>query len=348
MINLLDLITKACKGEYAPMIQEVFGDPGLDAAFRVIEAAKNLYIHVEPERIQGQVVIYQRISAMGIHSIPASPVSLAGLANQSIMDLILEVTADGTIYMSNLSNTTLNDLAQTAVVYWYKAGTEMFFAGSRSKAVDRHDPSARSQFCIPTLANLREALEHYAVENIRESTCYIFQRVWFEDNRLFLKAKPEADIRRSLTQFLRNRIGGDHDIFPEQNVNEKKPVDIRVTPKFNNNRMMLIEIKWIGDSVDAEGHITASHREARVQSGAEQLAGYLDSQKQFAPSHVIHGYYVIIDARRQHLKEGATTIGRAEGMYFEDKDIVLKPAYDQSRTDFDPPYRMFATPICSD
>lgn len=352
MTDLLDLIGKACKEAYEPMVQSVFGDAGVDSVFRIMEIAKTLYKHVEPERIQGQVIIFEFVTTGDSSPSPMSSeptVDFAGLANQAINDLILEVTGDGRVHVRRLATeSTLEELAKNAVVYLYKAGTEVFLAGSQSKTVTRYDPSARSQFCVPTLADLREALQRYATENVRESTCYIFQTVWHTASRLFLEAGPEATMRRSLTQFLRNRIGGDHDVMPEQNVNEKNPVDIRVTPKFSNNRMMLIEIKWLGDSVATDGHITASHRDARAQEGAEQLAKYLDDQRQFAPSHVIQGYYVIIDARRRNLHEGASTITSTDGMYFEDKEIAFQPAPHETRQDFDRPYRMFARPICSD
>jgi hypothetical protein len=209
-------------------------------------------------------------------------------------------------------------------------------------------PAARSQFAVPTFSNLREALQHFARENIRESTCYIFRNVWKGDNRLFFRAKPEATIRNSLTQFLRNSMGADHDVWPEQNVDESHPVDIQVKPRFNNNRLMLIEIKWLGWSVAEDGHVTARHKNPRAQEGANQLAQYLEDQRRFAPSSVIQGYYVIIDGRRENLHEGAITIQRIDGMHYESKELDFSPAHHETRKDFDPPYRMFARPICID
>lgn len=71
---------------------------------------------------------------------------------------------------------------------------ERFLAKSENKNVLRLDASARSQFSVPTFSNLSEALQHYARENVRESTCYIFKDVWHDANRLFLKAGPESKI----------------------------------------------------------------------------------------------------------------------------------------------------------
>lgn len=349
MKSLPDIIAEVCKDSHVPMVQAVFGDPGVEAVFQVMEAAKALYQHVDPERIGGQVIIF-RIVASGNSApapLPTGPAAdLAALANQTIDDLVLEVAADGCAYLGALGDEKAEDIAIRAVVYRYQAGIEEFLASSQTKRVIRLDTSARSQFSVPTFSNIREALQRYARENIRESTCYVFKHVWYDSNRIFLKAGPEENMRNSLLQFLRNRLGGDHDIWPEQNVDESHPVDIRVQPRYTNNRLMLVEIKWLGDSVAADGHVTARHRNARAQEGADQLLQYLESQRQFAPSHVIQGYYVIIDARRRNLREGATTISRADGMYFETEELALTTQ--KFRLDFDPPYRMFARPICRD
>jgi hypothetical protein len=350
-MSLLDTIMQACRDSHLPMVQTAFGNPGVEAAFQIMEMAKTLYQHVDPERIRGQVVIFRVISPPPepAPQMPAElPVDFASLANVTIEDLVLEVVPDGRAYRRELGTRTVQEIAVQSVVYRYHAGRDEFLAKTESKVVFRYDASARSQFSVPTLANLRDALQHYARENIRESTCYIFQSVWQDPNRLFLRARPEAVMRNSLVQFLRNRMCSDHDVWPEQIVDESHPVDIRVKPKFSNNRLMLIEIKWLGDSVAGDGHITARHREPRAQEGAQQLAQYLDDQRRFAPSHVVQGYYVVIDARRNNLREAATTISRTDGMHFENIELALNPAPHQTRRDFDPPYRMFARPVCCD
>jgi hypothetical protein len=346
MKTLPEIITQVCGETYVAMAQAVFDDSGVDAIFLIMETVKNLYKHVEPSRIGGRVVVYQKVLPVCVVTPNRTGLAadFADLGNRSITDLTLEVTSDGRAYASVLEGT-IEDLARSAVVYHSCGAYEEFLAGSERKQVPRLDPSARSQFSIPTFSSLREALQHYSRENIRESTCYVFEKVWDDAKRLFLKAKPEVTMRRSLTQFLRNRFCADHDVWPEQNVNEKNPVDIRVRPRLTNNRLMLVEIKWLGDSVADDGHITTSYREARAQEGADQLAGYLEEQLRFAPSHVIQGYYIIIDARRRGLRAGDTSISKTDGMYFENQDLTFSPAQHDIRQDFDPPIRMFARPI---
>jgi hypothetical protein len=350
MRNIADVIVEVCRDSHVPMAQEVFGDEGLNAIFNVMEAVKSLYRHVEPERIAGEVIVFQIVGTR-TSATPEAPVSFAALANQTIDNLVLELTSDGNAYARSHSAANREELAQRAVVYHYRNGAEEFLAGSQRKSVRRLDSSARSQFSVPTFSNLREALQHYAVENIRESTCHIFRQAWRDVNRLFFKAgapNAESFMRDSLTQFLRNRIGGDHDVWPEQNVNERNPVDIRVQPKLQNNRLMLIEIKWLGDSARDDGHVTAHHRDPRAQEGVDQLANYLEEQRRSAPSHVIQAYYVIIDGRRRNLEPNATTISIADGLYYESQEIVFSDSHHFERPDFDAPYRMFARPVCTD
>ena len=350
MSSIPEMIGRVCRETHVPMVQAVFGDAGVDAVFEIMETAKTLYKHVEPERVTGRVVIYRVVPPPGQPGAPpptGPAADFAGLANLTLEDLAFEIASDGRAYERTLDAETIEILAKSAVVYQYSAGHEEFLAGSDRKAVLRLDPAARSQFSVPTFSSLREALQHYARDNVRESTCHVFEQAWFDKNRLFLRAKPEATMRRSLTQFLRNRLGADHDVWPEQNVDESHPVDIQVKPRFTNNRLMLIEIKWLGLSAADDGHITARHKNPRAQEGADQLAQYLDDQRRFAPSDVIQGYYVIIDARREDLHEGATTISAANGLYYESQELAFDPAHDLLRPDFDPPYRMFARPICS-
>ncbi len=350
-MNFSDAVAAVCSELYVPMVADVFGSEGVDAAFAVMGAVKALFKHVDPERISGEVVVFARIASVTPSSTSSSaggPISLATLANRTINDLLLEVMPDGKIYQRAAGSSAPADLSGTSVVYVFRGGTEVFLAGSDRKEVIKLDSAARSQFSVPTFSNLRTALQHYEVENVRESSCYIFSEAWADACRLFLKAGPEWLMRRSLTQFLKNRLGDDHDVWPEQNVDESHPVDIQVIPRFANNRVMLIEIKWLGDSVDDTGHITARHRDSRAQAGATQLADYIDEKRRSAPTSIIHGFYVIVDARRAGLNEGTSAISRANGMQYETADIAFDPAPHSTRQDFDPPYRMFACPVCAD
>jgi len=347
-MSLQDAIVRVCKDTHLPMVDAVFGKEGVEAAFLLMQAAQALYKHIEPERVKGRLIIFKTVHGhdRALSDFIGPIADLASLANQTITDLTIEVDPEGILYLRASVNATPEEIATTAVVYYWHAGREEFLAGNERKPVIRLDPVARSQFAVPTFGSLREALQRYAVENIRESTCYLFNKAWSDEkNRIFLKAGPEEIMRNSLTQFLRNRLGADHDVWPEQNVDESHPVDIQVRPRFTSNRVMLIEIKWLGWSVREDGHVTAKYGQPRAQTGADQLAQYLEDKRKFAPTSVIHGYYVIIDCRRKNLHEGITSLSVADGLHYENGDLEFDPAHHTERNDFDPPYRMFARPV---
>lgn len=350
-MNLERAIERVCKEIHFPMISSAFGKEGVEAAFLLMETAKSLYRHLELERVGGRIVIFKTIEALQAAqpAFTGPTADFPSLANRTIDELFIELDGNGNPYLRQSLPFPLEQLAQSAVVYHWHANREEFMAGNERKDVIRLDCAARSQFAVPTLATLREALQRYAVENVRESTCYIFNEAWSnKEHRIFLKAGPEATMRNSLTQFLRNRIGSDHEVWPEQNVDESHPVDIQVKPRFTSNRVMLVEIKWLGWSVTEDGHVTARYTRSRAQSGADQLAQYLDDKRRFAPTNVMHGYLVVVDCRRRNLSEGATSITTADGMYYEQVELTFDPAHHTQRIDFDPPYRMFARPVCTD
>ena len=167
-----------------------------------------------------------------------------------------------------------------------------------------------------------------------------------DENRLFMKAGPEEVIRDSLVEFLRARLGGGYEVRPEQNMDASHPVDIKIT-KMLTNRLMILEIKWLGDSRNSDGRVTVKHRTYRANEGAQQLADYLEQNLEKAPLNITQGYYVVIDARREGLTPTSKTISKENGFHYADREIEFDPEYDEVRRDFDPPYRMFAEPVVS-
>jgi hypothetical protein len=155
-------------------------------------------------------------------------------------------------------------------------------------------------------------------------------------------------MRESLAQHLRSSLR-DHGIFEvreEQNVDESHPVDIKVTWSFTNN-LALIEIKWLGQSVNAMGDgMGTRYGESRAREGAKQLADYLDGNLQRAPLHQTRGYLIVFDARREGLSF-PPSITLAEARAYWDRDIEYDPRYDVTRmvrNDFAPPLRFYLEP----
>jgi len=178
---------------------------------------------------------------------------------------------------------------------------------------------------------------------IRHSSCFIFQKCWYDKKRIFLKNAPEDLMRDSLHQFLHGHMRGDVEVRPEQNIDGLNPVDIKVT-WFNSNRLALIEIKWLGKS-RTETSITANHTEARARAGAQQLADYLQQNKPQSPLQTTRGYPVVIDARRGNTKLTTETLPASDGMKYAASEIEYSPKFHEQRSDFEIPIRMFAEPV---
>ncbi len=155
-------------------------------------------------------------------------------------------------------------------------------------------------------------------------------------------------MRRSLESYLEAtlRLTKGVELRPEQNVDETKPVDLKVT--FTHaNRRALIEIKWMGDSAPRPGETGAHHkfRTRAATDGAKQLANYLDLDKPRSTEQIVTGYLVVFDARRGGLKLDTTEIDSKHGMQYEQQEIDFDPKI-LSRPDFAPPRRMFMEPVC--
>src|SRR5207302_156103 len=102
-------------------------------------------------------------------------------------DLILEVRLDGSRYLHTSGALAISQLAKAGVVYEYHEREEYFLAGDERKEMYRFDPTAESQFAVPTFFTLREALNAYALEHVRLSGCPVFSEAWADENRLFFK-----------------------------------------------------------------------------------------------------------------------------------------------------------------
>ena len=132
-------------------------------------------------------------------------------------------------------------------------------------------------------------------------------------------------------------------IDPEQNVDTSKPVDIKVT-WFNSNRLALIEIKWLGKA-RTDKKITVEYTESRARKGAKQLADYLDKNKPYSSIQVTRGYLVVIDARRAKTDLSTAAVTADDGLKYASLEVSYSPAFHDTRTDFEVPFRMFAEPV---
>jgi hypothetical protein len=330
---------------YVPVIHAKHGDKGTAALRVVLEFLSRFFERIDPGLLNAPLIVLHPISGFDEATLPTNPnlvqdiPSLApmvhGLCVIRIRDRGFECWSNKTIDMSVVS--------KKAVVYCFDRGVEWFVIDGEDCPVPVVDTTQASIFARPTFGNLRDALQRYRYR-VRTSSCLHFNGTWGDANRLFFRSGPEKDMRRSLHQYLL-AVLRDAEVRPEQNVDESHPVDIKVTWIFTTC-LALIEIKWMGKSKDSY-KITANHGEARVKSGAKQLADYLDANRSQAPEHLTRGYLVVFDGRRRALTFESTTVTREDGFHYDEVEIVLDPKYHKVRNDFEEPIRLFCEPICT-
>jgi hypothetical protein len=267
-----------------------------------------------------------------------------GMSIGEITSLVIEIRPDGTPFVwDNIPGEITN--AEKVITYRLLQGVETFQVAALPIVVPKVIENSVSQFLFHYFETVKEALCAYRDKMARTSTSYMLREVWFDENRLWFKSRPEFILRRSLCEFLRAFLRYD-DLWlrPEQNVDESHPVDIKIMWKIDN-REAIIEVKWIGKSRTKEKQ-TGNHGEGRARKGAKQLAEYLEALRQESSGADARGYLVVFDCRRKDLKLTDTTTTRTNGMYFANREVKYEPAYHEERDDFEKPIRMFLEPQC--
>jgi hypothetical protein len=335
---------------FLPMVIDDYGSGSQDALFLLTDTLSNIYKHLSFVSFK-QVTVYCTVNRKSIiasksGSSPQVIRSYENLSQINGSELVIEVMPNGDL--NYLVNTSFNpdDYRHEAIIYQRdQASTdETIFGKSKSKVLPPI-PDADSYFAVPTYKTLELAFEDYRTKIARYSECPHLQGAWFSLNNIQFKAKPERKLRDSLHQFLISLRNAEP--RPEQVVDRSHPVDIKVSFKYAPH-LALIEIKWLGISLSKKrkvtGRYTGKNGIKRINSGAKQLAEYMDSNRTMAATHTSKGYLVIFDARRENCNEKSTSLSRTDGLKFENATVTLTPDYHAIRTDFAQPVRFFMEP----
>lgn len=330
---------------YAPRVEEEYGSAGVMALRALLAGLHEIHRRVAYERIRfgltvfvplkaDEVVLGQRESA----DIPSVELT-ASVADAATV----QVLPGGRFRLWPMAADP-SSLADRAVVYSFTDGDYFVLRGELERVPNPTGfPSA---FGVPTFVDLNEALEFYGVNLARYSTCHILRQCWFDDRRCYLINRPEAVMRRSLAQHLRSTLRSHElvELREEQNVDETRPVDIKVVWSLTN-RLALIEVKWMGNSVNKRGDAPGMRYTGnRAREGAQQLNDYLDSNVQHAPQHVTRGYLVVFDARRRGLNDLEAKPTHQDARYYSNQEVNFNPKFHLLRADFAPPIRFFLEP----
>lgn len=342
---------------YMSRVATEYGPEGVKALKQLLDRIKELYNFVEPELVSTNLVVFVALSDavhvadvfdIGNADRYEDPRDLAHDYNPRSCkdDVIIHVCESG-YYLRRGEQVDLATLSKYAIVYKYYGRKDYIIVKGDEVPVPELDSAFASVFSVPTFRELRDALEDYKRRRISTSYCKLFSQAWYggaTSHRLFFVSGPESKMRDSLVQYLNTTLP-DAEVRAEQNMDETHPVDIKVT--WPNNRMAIIELKWLGKAINSEGRITQNYSASRARDGAKQLATYLEMNRTHAPMKETRGYLVVIDGRRRGLREDSTSIDTRNGLWYKYKDIDFDPKFHEIRDDFEEPVRMFAEPICN-
>jgi len=229
--------------------------------------------------------------------------------------------------------------------YFYQNEEEYFYINN--KKINLISNAGKFSIFSSYYYLLNDILNNYSLTHIYNSSCEHFKNVWADEKRIYFINKPEKTMHKSLREYLKSNLRGINvEVISEYNLNARKPVDIRVHWK-TANRCALIEIKWLGVSMDKEKkRISTPYTKSRAIDGAKQLKEYLDLAESDSPGIITKGYLVVIDGRRKiDRKKILKIISEKDGLYYQSIEINYPDEY-KSITNFEPPLRMFTRPIC--
>ncbi|MEU1388509.1 MULTISPECIES: hypothetical protein [unclassified Nonomuraea] len=328
-------------------VQRDMGSDGVARLPALLKQVRSIHEAISTERLEYglTVVVHQDPRAFvleGARSIVPNASRLTAM-HTGKSPLTVQVRTDGSLVVwfgSRLSGSMPGCLS-----YEYRGPHEEYIAtpiGTYSVPTLQGWPS---YFSVPYFRDLNDALVHYGYTQVREAQCEFIAQAWQDDNRLIFLPRPERLMRRSLQKFLSASLR-DHnfvEVMPEQNVNETRPVDIKVT-WITSNRVALIEIKWLGLSArPGERKATQNFDDKRARDGAQQLVDYLELYRQQAPGRETRGYLVVFDGRRHNLKPSTTSLKLEEALFYANADIDYDEAI-LKRSDFEHPVRLYCRP----
>ena len=333
IINLL-------QRQFILKINDTYGDDAIDGFKFCISQLKKLYKAIDI----GQ---YESIIAfVGNHSefpMTCKAMMLDNIHSVSTRQLIVNFVDEDTLNLVQNDSFDVVALSGKTFVYSWKANerkTDQFLIKGELYAFsDEETPSEGSFFAVRTYNDLDEALINYR-DNI---ALYCKEKCLSEsmtDTRLFFLPAPEAKLQEALGEYLSYRLRNST-VKREHNVDESHPVDIKVIWQ-GTNHIAIIEIKWIGKSLNDSGEIGVVYSDDRARKGATQLVNYIDKNGDSYPHHVTVGYLVVFDLRRRKNKDPrAVKIHRASANYYKEREINYTVQYEKTRTDFKKPYRFF-------
>lgn len=321
-------------------IDDTYGDKAIDDFKLCISQLKRLYKAIDLNQYESIVAF---VGCCGEYQSVSKTMMIDNIHSVSTKNLVVNFVDADTINVVQYECFDVVSLSEKTFVYRWcpseKQADQFCIKGSMYAFSEEETPSEGSFFAVRTYNDLDDALTNYR-DNLAISCKGKSLKESMTDTRLFFYPSPEDKLQEDLEEYLSYRLRN-CTVKREHNVDKSHPVDIIVTWQ-GTNHIALIEIKWIGKSLNDKGEIGVPYSESRANKGAAQLVGYIDNNKDSFPHHITIGYLAVYDLRRNDNNDpSAVKISRANADYFKEREIAYNPQYETTRTDFKKPYRFF-------
>ena len=345
----LDYFKNIANDTFALMILKDYGQGSRDRLVHLTDNITNIYRYLHFSAFE-YVFVYTALEPKNAldNQEDANPIKYSSCENLSPLTgntIVIELKENGDLFVSTNYVLDVEKVRLSSIIYKYGklTGSEEIFGKAEVKRL-RPLPDTDSYFSIQTHKELESALEDYKTKVAMHSECSDLKKIWYDQNKIFFKPRPEHILRDSLTQFLKVRLRNT-EVRPEQIVDKSHPVDIKITWLLVN-KLALIEIKWLGKSLYKVGKsFKQIYTRTRALEGATQLVNYLDENLKQSPTRNTKGYLVVFDARRWGCNSNTLTISQANGLKYINEEIKFDPEYHKTRSDFSQPFRFFMQPI---
>lgn len=348
--RLVDIIRK--ENYIIEIFQHTENAEYVKIAKEIIEFVKEIYRSIEPSHYNGKIIVFKDLKDSVLFEEDLQEKFYdKGILDHSFSSLIFQLKNEDTLPLiwKNVSDKSISELLDASsdfIAYVYENNEEHFI-------VNHQKIQIKNKFSCPSIFALQyhylnEALLYYKNERVKTVSCEHFKKCLADKKWIYFKNKPEKCMQISLNEFLINRIRGIKIAIREYNLGASKPVDVRVYWR-EANRAALIELKWLGQSLNDSGEIGTSYSNGRANDGMRQIKEYIDLECGDTPSIITKGYLVVVDGRRRNISDNkVSSLSRDDGMHYAGEELNIKEElkYWETFPNIEEPIRMFVEPIC--
>lgn len=335
-----ETLIRVLQKQFILKIDDTYGSEAIDDFKFCVSQLKKLYKAIDISQYES---IMAYVGNFAEYQDSCKTMEMDNIHSVSTKRLVVRFVDEDTLNVVQDDHFDAMALSGKTFVYRWRANEkqadQFYIKGTLHAFSDEETPSEGSFFAVRTYNDLDEALINYR-DNVALSCKGKCLSESMNEARLFFYPAPEENLQKALEEYLSIRLR--HcTVKREHIVDDSHPVDIIVTWQ-GTSHIALIEIKWIGKSLNDKGEIGVPYADGRANSGAAQLVNYIDNNGDTYPHYVTVGYLAVFDLRRKENNDPhAVKISRENANYYKEREISYNPQYETLRTDFKKPYRFF-------